>query len=46
MQEAMGNSCKKNTCETYLDFANGLKTDEECYLLDQMNLSEEYLDVV
>ena len=36
----------ENTCETYLGLADGLITDEECYLLDQMNLSGEYIDVV
>ena len=34
------------TCDMYLDLADGLRTNEECYLLNQMNLSREYLDVV
>ena len=34
------------TCETYLDFADDLGNDEECCLLDQMNVSGADLDVV
>ena len=34
------------TCETYLDFADDLRNDEECCLLDQMNVSKVDLDVV
>ena len=36
----------ENTCEMYLDFVDGLRTNEECYFLDQMNLFVEYLDVI
>ena len=34
------------TYETYLDFVDDLKNDEECFLLDQMNVFGEDLDVV
>ena len=34
------------TYETYLDLVDDLRSDEECFFLDQMSISGEDLDVV
>ena len=34
------------TCEMYLDFVDDLRNDEECCLLDEMNVFKVDLDVV